>query len=71
MEQLVQEFEEAYDRAQGYLDGRREAESINTAGTYNPQEYRKEARFDSSKFHNDAERQEELQYKSLNALCWC
>ena len=63
----MQEFEEAHNRAQEYLDERREAESSNTAGSYNPREFRKEARCDSSKFHNDAERQEELQHKAFNA----
>ena len=63
----MQEFEEAHNRAQEYLDERREAESSNTAGSYNPREFRKEARCDSSKFHNDTERQEELQHKAFNA----
>eukprot|EP00112_Aurelia_sp_Birch-Aquarium-sp1_P015597 Seg3473.3 transcript_id=Seg3473.3/GoldUCD/mRNA.D3Y31 product="hypothetical protein" protein_id=Seg3473.3/GoldUCD/D3Y31 len=84
MEQLVQEFEEARNRAQEYLDKRRESESSKTAGSYNPREHRKvslgaprfnqetylpfqEARFDSSQFHNNSERQEELQHKSTNA----
>ena len=42
MEQLVQEFEEAHNRAQEYLDERRESESSKTAGSYNPREHRKE-----------------------------
>ena len=55
MKQLVQEFEEAHNRAQEYLDERRDEESSKTAGSYNPRDFRKEARCDSSNFHNDAE----------------
>ena len=44
MEQLVQEFEEVHNRAQQYLDERKESESSKAAGSYNPREYRKEAR---------------------------
>ena len=66
MEQLVKEFEFAYNRAQEYLDERRESESSKTWGSYNPQEHRKEARFDSSQFCNNPEQQEKLQHKSVN-----
>ncbi|XP_065052042.1 uncharacterized protein LOC135681473 [Rhopilema esculentum] len=65
MEQLVQEFEETHNRVQEYLDERRDSESSKTAGSYNPREDRKEAKFDSSQFHNNSERQE-LQHKSTN-----
>ena len=41
MEQLVQEFEEAHNRAQEYLNERKESESSKTAGSYNPQEYQR------------------------------
>ena len=41
MEQLVQEFEEANNRAQEYLDERRESESSKTAGSYHPREQQK------------------------------
>ena len=81
----MQEFEEAHNRAQEYLDERKESESSKTAGSYNPREYQKvslgaprfnqetylpfqEARCDSSQFHNTAERQEELQHKSVKLV---
>ena len=54
----MQEFEEAHNRAEEYLDQRRKEESSKTAGSDNPREFRKEAKCDSSNFHNDAERQE-------------
>ena len=41
MEQLVQEFEEAHNRAQENLDERKESASSKTAESYNQREYRK------------------------------
>ena len=81
----MQEFEEAHNRGQKYLDERKESDLSKTAGSYNPREYRKlslgtprfnqetylpfqEARYDSSQFHNNAERQEEVQHKSVSAV---
>ena len=41
MERLVQEFKEAHNRAQEYLDERKESETSTTAGSYHLQEHQK------------------------------
>ena len=83
MEQLVQEFEEAHNRAQEYLDERKESETSTVAGSYYLRQHKKVSlgtpRFKQetylsfqevrldSQFCNNSERQEEEQRKSVSA----